>query len=380
MICNNKIKILFLIDQLNPGGSERQLLLLADGLPRSNYEPVIGVLDVTSFHLHENIRTPIVTFTARGLPFVKSLTRIWKIFKYLNKEKFDIVQLYFPTASILGATAVRLSKHRPYLIGTRRNLYHWINQDKIVFWFYRYTTRWVDHIIANSLKVVELSKKYETIPNDKITVIDNGIDIKKYQKVKNETAKKNINIGGEHPVIGVVSNWRHIKGVSVFLDACALVIKSYPTARFVLVGNGPQKPELEQLAKILGINEHIYFIEGRSDVHNIIPAFDIAVQPSLSESFSNVLVEYMASGRSIVATRVGDAERVITNGIEGILVKPNNAIQLSNGIIRLLGDKGSAEKMRLAARKKAEKNWTIEANITAYNNFYQKILQNIDHV
>jgi L-malate glycosyltransferase len=373
MMGRYKTKILYLIDRLDPGGTEKQLLLLAEGLSRNEFTPIIGVLELTDFQKYLDTSTPIVLFTTNGLPIFRSIIRWWKIYHYIYSEKFDIIQLYFPNSTILGTIAARLLRKRPYIIGTRRNLYHWVEQERLLFKFYKLTARWNDHIIANSFRVVELSKKLENISEGKISVIDNGIEVDKYLQASEKEAKRDIGLENNYPIIGMVGNWRPVKGASVFLHACADVFARYKTAQFVLAGYGSQKDELKQLAKKLRIFEHVSFIEGRTDVHNIIPAFDIAVQPSLSESFSNVLIEYMMSGKSIVATKVGDAERIIKHEEEGIIVNPDNAHELSKGILRLLDDNELAVRIGLAAKEKAEKKWSIESNIAAHETIYKSI-------
>lgn len=371
-----KRKILFLIDMLKPGGSERQLLMLAEGLPRDKYSPVIGTFDTTPYQesVQKTINTPVVMFKVSGLPVVRSLLRFIKLYKYLRAEQFDIIQLYFPTASIQGCLATRLLRRRPSLIGTRRNLYHWKEEQPFLFWLYKFTSKWDELIIANSIKVAEYSKSYESINADKVIVIDNGIDVDKYQQVTTEQAKKNIGLEGQYPVIGVVGNWRPVKGINYFLDACAKVMQKYPMAKFVIAGFGPQKEELLEQARKIGIYENLTLVEGRTDVEQFIPAFEVAVQSSLAESFSNVLIEYMASARSIVATRVGDAERIIEDGSEGILVNSGNSTQLAQGILKLLDNPELAKHLSAAALKKTYRNWSLDTNIKAYDKLYQSLL------
>lgn len=367
-----KTKILFLIDELNPGGSERQLLQLADGLSRTMYSPAIGVLDRTDFQDSLNIKTPIFTFAAKGFPFIKSLIRLGKLRSHLKREKYDIVQLYFQTASVLGVIASFLLPCRPYLIGTRRNLYHWVAEEKYALFLTKATVRWVDHIIANSFSVVSLVEKLEGVRKENITVIDNGVELSKYQKVNMNNAKKDLGLKSDVSVVGVVGNWRPVKGSIVFLHACAKVAEKYPSVQFVMAGSGKQKNELIALSEKLGICDRVKFIEGRTDIYKIIPAFDVAVQPSLSESFSNVLIEYMASGLCVVATNVGDASRIIENNKEGLVVHPDDADSLSEGILFVLGNPEKAAKMAVAAREKTEINWSMQTHINNYDQFYQK--------
>lgn len=194
---SRRIKILFLIDQLgNAGGTEKQLILLAEGLPRQIFEPVIGVLQNNNCLANANFKTLIVDFNRSGLPFLKNAP-LWKRLRhYIAKSKFDIVQTHFIDSAILGTLAARLCKSRPLLIGTRRNLYHWVKDEPWTFRSYRFTARWADRILVNSHSVFNKCKVIERIPTSKRTLIQNGVEINKYDGVTQKAAKRKIGLKG----------------------------------------------------------------------------------------------------------------------------------------------------------------------------------------
>lgn len=255
------------------------------------------------------------------MPLIRNIALLMRIRRHIERGGFDIVQTFFVDAAIYGTLAVRLCRNRPVLIGTRRNLYHWTGESPWAFRLYKFVSRFADYILVNSNKAREQCMKVEGIAGDRITVVQNAVAVDKFSSITPDAAKKTLGLNGEYPVVGVVANWRPVKGLSSFLIAASQVSRVYPGARFVLAGHGPQKQELMRLADGLGIGGRVRFVENAWDMHKIMPAFDVAVQPSLSESFSNVLVEYMAAGRPIVATRVGDADDVIKDGREGLLVE-----------------------------------------------------------
>jgi len=257
------------------------------------------------------IKTPIVCFNWPGPRLLKNFSLVWKLGQYLHKENFDIIQTQFVDATIYGAWAARICRPRPSLISTRRNLYHWVDEDPWAFRFLRHTVRWTDRVLVNSQRVFEQCQTIEQIPQEKITLIQNGVEVDKFDGMCSEAAKRSIGLLGKYPVIGVVGNLRPVKGLVSFLEAATRVSHKIPSARFALVGSGPQENDLESLAQALGIHDKVTFLKDAHDIPSVMAAFDIVVQPSLSESFSNVLVEYMAAKKPIVATKVGDAEMVI---------------------------------------------------------------------
>ena len=370
---SRRIKILFLIERLLPGGTEKQLLFLVENLPRNYFEPVLGVLYKTNYQANLKIKTRIVDFNWWGPPLLKHISLVLRLHRYLVRERFDIVQTYFVESQIYGAMAIRLCRHRPILIGTRRNLYHWAKNKPWSFNFLRYTARWNDWILVNSHKVLEECQLRENLPPEKITVIQNAVEIEKFNNLCPHKAKNNIGLAGKCPIIGVVGNWRPIKGLISFLKAAALVYHEIPSAHFLLVGFGEQERELKSLAKNLGLQNRVTFLKNPLAIPMIMAAFDIAVQPSLSESSSNVLLEYMAASKPIVATRVGDAERIIEDDREGILVHPDNPEELSAAILYLCRNQDKAAFMSQVAREKVVANWTSNRILNKHCRFYKEI-------
>jgi glycosyltransferase involved in cell wall biosynthesis len=370
-----KIKILFLIDRLLPGGTEKQLVELAEALPRDSYTPVIAVFQETEYQSSLDLRTPVLhirPISTRAL--LRSASLIHGIVKLINKEKFSIVQTFFIDASIYGALAVKLSRTKAILIGTRRNLYFWVHNQRYSFFLYRLTSRFASTILTNSHRTLFKATAIEHIPSRKLKVIPNGIDTERYSIIPSERAKKELGLNGAYPVIGVLANWRPIKGLTIFLKAASIVHGRYPTSKFILAGFGPQKDELEKLTLDLELRESTIFLENQTDLIRIISAFDIAVQPSLSESFSNVLIEYMVLGKPVVATKVGDADLIIRDRQEGLLVEPDDPERLASTILEILENGYKAKKMGILAREKVLKHYDMKKIIRQYDAFYQGIL------
>lgn len=368
------IKILYLIDELMAGGTENQLLLLSDGLSRDIFEPVIGILHPNEYSLNLKLRTPIINFGKAGLSIFNKIFLVNTIRDFIEREEINIIQTHFTDSSIVGTLAANLCRPKPIVIGTRRNLYHWINDEPINFQVYRFTSRWSDRIIVNSMILLAKCREVENIDNDKLIFIPNGVDIQRFEDIPSAGIKQKLGFDSS-PLIGVVANWRPIKGLTTFIRAAALVHKKNKSCHFVLAGQGPQKTELMALCRDIGLEEHVTFIENPSNVAEIITAFDVAVQPSNSESFSNVLIEYMAAGSAIVATRVGDAENIIEDQKDGILVAPGNPEEMGNAILSILSNQKKADEMKKMAKEKVIANWGLKTIIERYQQLYIELFQ-----
>ena len=200
------------------------------------------------------------------------------------------------------------------------------------------------------------------------------MDVAKFNRISSDEAKKIISLEGKYPVIGAVGNWRQVKGFVPFLKAAYIISREIESAYFILVGFGPQENKLRSLAQELGIYHRVIFLENSLDIPAIMASFDIAVQPSFSESFSNVLIEYMAASKPIVATKVGDTEVVIDDGVNGLLVQPNKPEELADSILYLCRNQDKAIEMGALANEKVKENWSSEKIIDIYQHFYQELV------
>ncbi len=372
----DRIKILFLIDQIWKAGTESHLLLLAGALPASRFDCRIGVLSVSEFQRQLEATVPIVDLGVniqRGFGTIRALLRVAR---YIRRERFDIVQTHFTDSELIGTLATRLCWQRPRLVVTRRNNYHWIGEQPRMFQIIKRTRRLADHILANSSSVMEKCREYEGVNESGISVINNAVNTSLYDPEHFPDAKEKLGLAGCYPVIGVVANSRLVKGLFDFLDAAAIVRSTVPAATFVHIGFGPLDEQLRMRAKQLGLTSHIRFLGSRHDVPHVLPAFDVAVLPSHSEGFSNALIEYMAAARPVVATDVGDAARVIERGTDGFLVPARQPQRLADSVIALCQDPAMAREFGRRAREKAVKCWSVPKIIEQYQTFYEQLVDN----
>src|SRR5262249_19751392 len=148
------------------------------------------------------------------------------------------------------------------------------------------------------------------IPEKKIRVIRNGITAYGLPEGADATARREFGISNDAPLIGAVCRLDPAKGVDYFLQAAAQVLERHPPARFMSVGDGDYKRELLAQAESLGIASQVVFTGFRTDALRLVRAFDVSVLPSLSEGLSNTLMESMAAGLPVVATRVGGTPEI----------------------------------------------------------------------
>jgi glycosyltransferase involved in cell wall biosynthesis len=221
----------------------------------------------------------------------------------LRQEQFDIVHSFFVEANILAPVLGKLTGI-PVRIGSRRNLNHWMTAR---FRLFQSTSNlFVTRLAANCCAVKRRVEQSEWFAAGKIDVLYNGLDVEQFAPNKELRAvtRNALGISNEEVVVGNTSTLRSPKGVDDFLRATAIVAQQ-SNIRILLVGDGPLRPQLEQLAGELNVKGRTIFAGAQTNVPPWLHAMDIAVLSSHAEGFSNSILEYIAAGLPCVVTDAG---------------------------------------------------------------------------
>ena len=175
--------------------------------------------------------------------------------------------------------------------------------------------------------------------------------------------------------MGVLVNLNGVKGPGVLLEAAVRVIAYEPKAKFVLIGTGPLRQELEARAGALSLRDRVLFLGARQDVPNLLIRMEMLVAPSFAEGFSNAVLESMAAGLPVVATDVGGNREAIIDGETGFLAPSHDPSALADRILRLLADRSLAKRMGRAGRRRIEAHFTLERMVVETECFYERLLE-----
>lgn len=212
---------------------------------------------------------------------------------------------------------------------------------------------WGEKVIAISDAVREHLVNDLKVKKDKVVLINNGIDIKKFDTPvsdKEKTAYR-LRIGIKPgPVVGIVARLSPVKGHRFLLSAANELLKQYPNLQLLIIGDGPSEKEIVELVMKLGLGNSVFIEESTIDTRLSLSVMDVFVLPSVQEGLGLSLLEAMAAGVPVIGSNVGGVYSLIKDGYTGLLVPPQDPAVLAAALNRLLSDKKNA--MEMAARAK----------------------------
>jgi glycosyltransferase involved in cell wall biosynthesis len=357
------VRVCFLIDRLSRAGTETQLLALIRTLDRRRIQPYLAILDGED-ELSRALEPPdcrVLRLGVRSLASRSALAAARRFGRFLRRQRINVVQAYFLDSVYFGVPVAKLAGV-PHVIRVRNNLGYWLTRKhRLLDRIYRRIT---DFTLTNSERGRQ-ALITEGMRPDQIVVIENGVDVERFENVSPpDTAKARI---------GVVANLRPVKRLDLLIRAIAEIVELCPQTRLEIAGDGEQRPELERLIADVGLRQWVRLHGPVADVPEFLRGLDVAVLCSSSEGMSNALLEYMAAGRAIVATRVGANDQLIRDGIEGILIPPDDVDALVAALRRLLTDPPLAARLGGAARARASESFSRDAMRRRFENWYVDI-------
>jgi glycosyltransferase involved in cell wall biosynthesis len=365
-------RILFLIDEMGgiaEGGTERQILQLVRLARRLGYAPRIAVLRGTEWLTPEQAGCPIYSSGVQSLLRPSGWRACFDLVRWIRRERITMMQTFFIESNVIGPWLARLAGV-PLVIGSRRNLSEWMGPA--LRQIQRAANVSADYVIANSEGAAESARNVERVPQHKIRIAYNGIDLAQFSALawKRAAAREMLGIANHQILVGNISCMRRVKGLVQFVDAARIVLESAPDTRFLIVGDGVESGAIKQRIRHHGIGDSIHLAGAQTDVLPYLAAMDIGVLSSLAEGFSNSLLEYMAAGLASVATDVGGNREALQDS--GVLVPPDDSAALAAGILELC-DLPLRRQMGERARERA-KQFSLERAELRMEELYSEML------
>lgn len=376
-----RLKILYVIVDLDIGGSERQLTELVSRLNRRRFAPAVCCLGRRGplADVIERAGVPVEViglsrFTGGGLRGMlyhtgATVARGARFVRFVFTERPHLVQSVLFWACVAGSAAAWAARV-PVILSTRRGLGHFEDGRRIRRWLTRAANRVTDVVVANADAVKAEAVRKEGLHPDKVLVIRNGIDADRFGASPRTDPSGEAARRSAGPTIGVIANFLPYKGHEFFIDAWRRIVQDYPAARALLVGDGPLRATLETRVRADRLTSSIRFLGMRSDIPSILACMDIVAHPSLEEGSSNAVLEAMAASKPVVATAVGGTVEAIVHGENGLLVPARDSQAIANAVCWLIRHPDAARALGAAARHRVEVHYGVGAMVDAYETLY----------
>jgi glycosyltransferase involved in cell wall biosynthesis len=366
------MKILHLISSGGMYGAENMLLNLCRSLPQLDCEIVVGI-----FQNKQNPHPEVAEKLRAGGLVVEIIpcagqvdpAALWRIRQLIRKSKVDLVHSHGYKGDVYAFLATRFASVP--LIATAHN---WTGKTELPPLYKKLdllALRRFSCVVAVSEGVAQILRD-SGVAQQKIVHVPNGIDLAPFD-VAVPTIESELG-GASGPAVGLIGRLVPEKGCDHFLRAASEVLPRFPDARFILVGDGPQRPSLEQLARDLNIDRNVIFLGHRGEMPGVYASLDICILPSFEEGMPMTILEAMAAGKPVIATPVGEVPKIVDPQVDGLLVSPGNVSELSAAMTRLLGDVALGRRMGENGRQKARRSFSANAMAQAYLALYHRVL------
>jgi glycosyltransferase involved in cell wall biosynthesis len=380
------VRVLRIIARLNIGGPAIHATLLSEQLDRLGYETVLvsgteeegegSYLDLRPSRLRDLRRLPELGREIRG---VRDLSALWRLVRLIREVRPQIVHTHTAKAGTLGRLAAWLCG-TPIIVHTYHgHVFHGYfspAKTRVFVAIEQWLARRTRCLVTVTPRVrQEVLDQGIGVP-ERFEVVPLGFDLTSFLRAEDQRGRLRAELGlpAGTPTIGIVARLVPIKAHERFFEMAALVAGRVPEARFLVVGDGERRAELEAMAVRLGLAERTHFLGWRGDLDVIYADLDVVALTSKNEGSPVALIEAMAAARPVVAADVGGVADVVDSGRTGIVVEPGEAAAMASAIVGLLADPAMAVRLGAAAREHATRTYGSERLVRDIDHLYRRLL------
>jgi len=355
--------ILYCIETIGRGGTEKQLVGLVNRLDRDRFRPLLCTLRPSGEYLAE-VDCPCLELNTSRLMSPGGFAAMRRLARHVSDEGVALVQTFFQDPTLLALPAARRAG-APVRMASFRDLGFWRTPFQVFLMRRAYPL--ATGFMANSEAVKRHACRVDHLDPSRVKVVYNGVDTNEYRFVEHLESDA---------AIGIVGNLnRRVKRTDLFLRAAARVHARHPEVVFHVVGDGELRAEYEALAVELGIADCTVFAGRIEDVSSYLGKLAVGVMCSDSEGFSNAVLEYMLRGCAVVATSVGGNLEIVRDGETGLLIPPGNVLALTSAMNRLVEEKKTRLMLTLRAREAVESQFDWDRCVAEHQEHYAQELR-----
>jgi L-malate glycosyltransferase len=348
-------------------GGQHQVLVTVLGLRALGHRAVLVAHAAGELRQRAKEGLDLIPLTPRT---EMDLSAAWRLSRVIKQLQPDIVHAHDPHGVAMAALALSMSTQvsKPRLVASRRVDFR-LRGSALSRWKYRQVDCFI--CASNAIRQILLS---DGVPAARAVTVHEGIDLDRVAAALPANLHEELWLPHQAPIVGNVAALVPHKGQRHLIEAAALVVRQVPDARFVIAGQGELRESLERQIKDHHLEKHVLLAGFRPDVLSVHKAFDIFVMSSLTEGLGTSLLDAMAAGKPIVATRTGGIPEVVVDGKTGILVPPRDHQAMADAIVRLLGDSSLRRCMGEAGLTHVRRKFTAEKMVEGTVRVYRAMM------
>jgi glycosyltransferase involved in cell wall biosynthesis len=364
-------------------GSGLNTFLTMEGLKKRGYETALACAPggkLNSLVSGRGMRVIPFKNLVQPLHPLKDSLVVLDLARFLKTHPYHIVHTHNSKAGFVGRLAAKLAGV-PAVVHT---VHGFSFHDQEPPWrqglfrsMERLAAQWCDQLIFISQPLMAWALREGIGKKEKMTRIYSGIELDRFQPVSEEKKmdlRRKWGLGEQDAVVGIVSKLWDGKGHIQLLDAFRQIHRTKKEAKLVIVGEGYRLEDLRRLVDTHGLDGSVLFAGFQADVAPLVATFDAAVLPSLFEGMGRVLLEAMAMGKPVVASRIGGIPDLVEHGVNGYLVRPGSVKDLKEALLKILNNPSLARKMGQAGRQRIKSEFDALAMVDAIERVYRHLL------
>jgi len=362
------LKVLQLIPTLDRSGAEKQMALLAGGLPRDRFDVEVAALTRLG-PLRDELTAAGIPLTLIGKRLKIDPFALGRLVRLLRARRFDVVQTWIFAANVYGRVAA-MRAGVPVVVTAEMAVDLWKRPAHLAV--DRRLAGWTDRVVGNSDAVVDFYRE-AGVPDDRLAMIPSGVADDEPPEVDPAAVRAEFGFPADATLVLYVGRIAPQKAVGDLITACDLLQHVEPRLRTLVVGDGPLLDRCRATAHEFQLDPRVKFLGHRADVPRLLAAADMLVLPSVYEGLPNVVLEAMRSRKPVVATAAPGTVGLVVDGETGRLVPIHDPVALATAIRDLARDRPRARRMGEAGRARVESEYRAATMVERFARLYEEI-------
>jgi glycosyltransferase involved in cell wall biosynthesis len=365
-------RVLQLASTSDMGGTERMILFLAENVDRQKFQFYVASL-LGSGELLQRSQPHVAGVQHFHYRFPVDPPALWKLVKFIRKNRIELVHTYGLRADVVGRTAARFAGVRA-VVSSIRSIDPWRNNYHTML--DRLTAGNVKLFIANSHAGKQATVAREKFPAELIEVVHGGIPVRDIPRERRDEIRQGLGVSSSaFPVVGILANLREMKGHRDVIAALPAIRERFPDVVFLFAGRDDSNGGIEGLAREEGVHSSIRFLGYVADTPALLAAMDIFLMASTWEGLPASVLEAMHAGVPIITTSVGGIPELVTHEQEALMINPSSRQEISAAVIRLAEDATLRTQLAENAQSRAQREFTLEKMMRKTEELYERVLR-----